>query len=140
MSDPARMMVRMASATDVLERFTPATQDWFRGAFDAPTSAQSGAWEAISGGKHALVVAPTGATGAAGAEAVAATVQRVTRVGFEVRIEVARGDATVLVTATRPQFQALGAGPGDPVWWRPAHGAPHVAAGPWAREPAGTAR
>ncbi|WP_300266659.1 ATP-dependent helicase [Microbacterium sp.] len=45
---------------DVLDRFTPATQDWFRGAFAAPTEAQAGAWEAISAGKHALVVAPTG--------------------------------------------------------------------------------
>jgi ATP-dependent helicase Lhr and Lhr-like helicase len=45
---------------DVLERFTPATQDWFRGAFPAPTPAQTGAWDAISAGKHALVVAPTG--------------------------------------------------------------------------------
>ncbi|GAB3632691.1 ATP-dependent helicase [Microbacterium shaanxiense] len=46
--------------SDVLERFTPATQDWFRGAFSAPTSAQAGAWDAISAGRHALVVAPTG--------------------------------------------------------------------------------
>ena len=45
---------------DVLERFGPATQDWFRGAFAAPTPAQLGAWDAISHGKHALVVAPTG--------------------------------------------------------------------------------
>ncbi len=45
---------------DVLERFGPATQDWFRGAFHAPTAAQKGAWEAISAGRHALVVAPTG--------------------------------------------------------------------------------
>ena len=45
---------------DVLSRFSPATQDWFRGAFAAPTSAQAGAWEAISHGRHALVVAPTG--------------------------------------------------------------------------------
>ena len=44
----------------MLERFTPATQDWFRGAFSAPTSAQAGAWDAISAGRHALVVAPTG--------------------------------------------------------------------------------
>ena len=44
----------------MLDRFTPATQDWFRGAFSAPTPAQAGAWEAISAGKHALVVAPTG--------------------------------------------------------------------------------
>ncbi|MFT4305865.1 MAG: DEAD/DEAH box helicase, partial [Microbacterium sp.] len=43
-----------------LDRFSAATQDWFRGAFDAPTPAQDGAWEAISRGRHALVVAPTG--------------------------------------------------------------------------------
>nr|WP_253375241.1 DEAD/DEAH box helicase [Okibacterium sp. HSC-33S16] len=45
---------------DVLERFSPATREWFSGAFAAPTSAQSGAWDAISRGSHALVVAPTG--------------------------------------------------------------------------------
>ena len=45
---------------DVLERFSPATRDWFRGAFAAPTAAQTGAWEAITSGDHALVVAPTG--------------------------------------------------------------------------------
>ncbi|MAP62704.1 MAG: DEAD/DEAH box helicase [Microbacterium sp.] len=50
----------MAGSGDVLERFGPATQDWFRGAFARPTDAQCGAWEAISHGKHALVVAPTG--------------------------------------------------------------------------------
>ncbi len=44
----------------MLDRFTPATQDWFRGAFAAPTNAQAGAWQAISAGRHALVVAPTG--------------------------------------------------------------------------------
>ncbi|GAB4076473.1 ATP-dependent helicase [Nostocoides australiense] len=45
---------------DVLDRFSPATQAWFRGSFPAPTPAQQGAWEAISSGKDALVVAPTG--------------------------------------------------------------------------------
>src|SRR3954447_26802520 len=45
---------------DVLDRFSPATREWFRGAFAAPTAAQEGAWEAISHGKHALVIAPTG--------------------------------------------------------------------------------
>ncbi len=44
----------------VLERFSPATRDWFSGAFAAPTPAQLGAWEAITSGAHALVVAPTG--------------------------------------------------------------------------------
>ncbi len=43
-----------------LERFSPATREWFAGAFSAPTPAQAGAWDAISSGHHALVVAPTG--------------------------------------------------------------------------------
>ena len=45
---------------DVLDRFSPATAEWFRSSFSAPTAAQAGAWEAISSGRHALVVAPTG--------------------------------------------------------------------------------
>ncbi|MGW9114307.1 ATP-dependent helicase [Microbacterium sp. NPDC055683] len=45
---------------DVLERFAEATREWFRGAFHEPTAAQAGAWEAVSKGRHALVVAPTG--------------------------------------------------------------------------------
>jgi ATP-dependent Lhr-like helicase len=45
---------------DVLERFSPATREWFRSAFAEPTAAQVGAWDAISTGQHALVVAPTG--------------------------------------------------------------------------------
>src|SRR5690554_1725661 len=44
----------------VLERFSAPTREWFRGAFPEPTAAQLGAWEAVSGGEHALVVAPTG--------------------------------------------------------------------------------
>jgi len=46
--------------SDVLGRFSPATREWFSGAFSAPTAAQLGAWDAVSGGSHALVVAPTG--------------------------------------------------------------------------------
>ncbi|MFD7656914.1 ATP-dependent helicase [Actinosynnema sp. NPDC059797] len=49
-------MVRM----DVLDRFSPATRQWFTGAFAAPTAAQAGAWEAAAAGEHALVIAPTG--------------------------------------------------------------------------------
>jgi ATP-dependent Lhr-like helicase len=45
---------------DVLELFSPATRDWFAGAFAAPTPAQEGAWRAAAAGEHALVVAPTG--------------------------------------------------------------------------------
>ncbi|MDH6180947.1 ATP-dependent Lhr-like helicase [Microbacteriaceae bacterium SG_E_30_P1] len=44
----------------VLERFSPATRDWFEGAFAEPTPAQLGAWDAVASGQHALVVAPTG--------------------------------------------------------------------------------
>jgi ATP-dependent Lhr-like helicase len=47
-------------AADVLERFSPATREWFRSNFAAPTAAQAGAWDAISSGRHTLVVAPTG--------------------------------------------------------------------------------
>jgi len=50
----------MVGMGDVLERFSPATREWFRGAFAAPTPAQEGAWDAISHGRHALVIAPTG--------------------------------------------------------------------------------
>jgi ATP-dependent Lhr-like helicase len=45
---------------DPLERFGEATRTWFGAAFAAPTPAQTGAWEAIGAGRHALVVAPTG--------------------------------------------------------------------------------
>ncbi|MCO4274754.1 DEAD/DEAH box helicase [Pseudarthrobacter sp. HLT3-5] len=41
-------------------RFSRPTRDWFLGAFAEPTPAQTGAWNAISSGSHALVVAPTG--------------------------------------------------------------------------------
>ncbi|WP_245550787.1 ATP-dependent helicase [Nocardia paucivorans] len=40
--------------------FSPATQEWFDGAFPAPTAAQVGAWRAIAAGEHTLVIAPTG--------------------------------------------------------------------------------
>ncbi|MGP3957245.1 Lhr family helicase [Nonomuraea sp. 3N208] len=36
------------------------TRQWFTGAFQAPTTAQEGAWESISRGDNTLVVAPTG--------------------------------------------------------------------------------
>ncbi|MDO5493969.1 MAG: ATP-dependent helicase, partial [Nesterenkonia sp.] len=49
-----------AAPEDVLELFTEPTREWFRAAFGAPTSAQSGAWRAVSEGRNALVVAPTG--------------------------------------------------------------------------------
>ncbi|NUT99865.1 MAG: DEAD/DEAH box helicase, partial [Saccharothrix sp.] len=45
---------------DVQADFSPATRQWFAGAFAAPTAAQVGAWEAAAAGEHALVIAPTG--------------------------------------------------------------------------------
>lgn len=43
-----------------LDAFSPATRNWFTGAFSAPTAAQEGAWRAIGEGSDVLVVAPTG--------------------------------------------------------------------------------
>lgn len=43
-----------------MAQFSRPTRDWFLGAFSEPTPAQNGAWQAISSGSHALVVAPTG--------------------------------------------------------------------------------
>jgi ATP-dependent helicase Lhr and Lhr-like helicase len=43
-----------------LDRFSPATRAWFTASFAAPTSAQTGAWEAITEARNALVIAPTG--------------------------------------------------------------------------------
>jgi ATP-dependent Lhr-like helicase len=47
-------------SSDVLDLFSPATRQWFTGAFATPTEAQTGAWRAAAAGEHALVVAPTG--------------------------------------------------------------------------------
>jgi len=43
-----------------LDRFAPATRDWFAGTFPAPTPAQEQAWDSIADGEHTLVIAPTG--------------------------------------------------------------------------------
>ncbi|MDQ1049049.1 ATP-dependent Lhr-like helicase [Streptomyces sp. V4I2] len=50
----------VSSAHQALKAFSPATRGWFTGAFDAPTAAQAGAWQAITAGSDVLVVAPTG--------------------------------------------------------------------------------
>ncbi len=47
-------------SASVWEGFGEATRTWFEAAFAEPTPAQVGAWAAISAGRHALVVAPTG--------------------------------------------------------------------------------
>ena len=43
-----------------LDVFSPATRAWFAGAFQAPTAAQEGAWQALAEDSDVLVVAPTG--------------------------------------------------------------------------------
>ncbi|GAA1261169.1 ATP-dependent helicase [Arthrobacter pascens] len=48
------------SSVDSMGQFSRPTREWFLGAFSEPTPAQRGAWNAISSGSHALVVAPTG--------------------------------------------------------------------------------
>ncbi|MDY3127457.1 MAG: ATP-dependent helicase [Corynebacterium sp.] len=47
-------------AKNVVEKLNPAVRGWFEDVFAAPTEVQSQAWEAISAGHHALLVAPTG--------------------------------------------------------------------------------
>ena len=49
-----------SGAAAPMGRFSRPTREWFLGAFSEPTPAQAGAWNAISSGSHALVVAPTG--------------------------------------------------------------------------------
>ncbi|MDQ4058929.1 MAG: DEAD/DEAH box helicase, partial [Actinomycetota bacterium] len=49
-----------AAPADSLARFSEPTRRWFSGAFETPTSAQVGAWDAITSGDNALVIAPTG--------------------------------------------------------------------------------
>lgn len=48
------------SKESILTRFRPQVATWFQDVFKEPTSVQRQAWEAISTGEHALVVAPTG--------------------------------------------------------------------------------
>ncbi len=59
-ADPGTGPDATPGAAQVLGRFSEATRAWFTGAFEAPTPAQLGAWDAVSRGQHALVVAPTG--------------------------------------------------------------------------------
>jgi sulfate transport system ATP-binding protein len=59
-------------------------------------------------------------------DATRGEVERITRIGFEVRVELTVGDQPVLVTMTRTQAQALGLTAGDLAWVRPTPGAPTV--------------
>ncbi|MCC3276341.1 ATP-dependent helicase [Arthrobacter sp. zg-Y20] len=60
MTSASSVQALSRQARSVLGKFTPATREWFEGAFAAPTPAQLGAWDAVSEGANALVVAPTG--------------------------------------------------------------------------------
>jgi sulfate transport system ATP-binding protein len=59
----------------------------------------------------------------------AGRIERVVRVGFEVRAHVTVGSDTVLVTLTRAEFHALGVSEGDAVWIALVPGAPTVPVG-----------
>src|SRR5919199_5320316 len=48
------------ASSPALERFSELTRSWFDSSFTAPTPAQEAAWEAVSSGRDALVIAPTG--------------------------------------------------------------------------------
>jgi len=43
-----------------LEAFSERTREWFAGAFEGPTEAQTQGWPAIASGEHVLISAPTG--------------------------------------------------------------------------------
>ncbi|MDY5840769.1 MAG: DEAD/DEAH box helicase, partial [Corynebacterium camporealensis] len=45
---------------NILDRFRPQVGQWFQEVFAGPTAVQAQAWDVISQGNHALVVAPTG--------------------------------------------------------------------------------
>ncbi|HEY4377522.1 MAG TPA: sulfate ABC transporter ATP-binding protein [Acidimicrobiales bacterium] len=53
-------------------------------------------------------------------DAVPATIARLLRVGFEVRVEATAGDESVALQLTRGQSEGLGLAEGNPVWLRPA--------------------
>ncbi|HEX6687660.1 MAG TPA: DEAD/DEAH box helicase, partial [Solirubrobacterales bacterium] len=51
---------KAGAKTDPLAPFSEPVRRWFEASFEAPTPAQAGGWEAISGGANALICAPTG--------------------------------------------------------------------------------
>jgi len=51
---------RPSGRPDPLGRFSVITHEWFTSTFDAPTTAQADAWNAIADGHNTLVIAPTG--------------------------------------------------------------------------------
>jgi ATP-dependent helicase Lhr and Lhr-like helicase len=51
---------KATAGSDPLAPFSAPVRRWFEASFEAPTPAQAGGWEAISGGANALICAPTG--------------------------------------------------------------------------------
>jgi sulfate transport system ATP-binding protein len=74
---------------------------------------------------HDLDLSPTPVPGA-----LAGRVERIARIGFEVRIDITAEDEVIVATTTRPELRQLGLAEGAPVWIRVTEGAPTVAAGP----------
>ncbi len=56
----ARALADPEAAAEVMQRFSPVVREWFDLTFPAPTSAQVQGWDAISEGRHSLILAPTG--------------------------------------------------------------------------------
>jgi ATP-dependent helicase Lhr and Lhr-like helicase len=59
-TSPPSAAASRPAGDDPLAGFGAPARDWFTGAFQAPTTAQAGAWSAIGEGSDVLVVAPTG--------------------------------------------------------------------------------
>jgi len=51
---------KTSKRSDPLAPFSAPVRRWFEASFEGPTPAQTGGWEAISSGDHALICAPTG--------------------------------------------------------------------------------
>ena len=51
---------KLGDTEGTMRQFAEATREWFRSQFGTPTPAQEQAWETISSGTNALIIAPTG--------------------------------------------------------------------------------
>jgi len=52
--------LKASAEPDPLAPFSAPVRRWFESSFEGPTPAQTGGWEAISGGSNTLICAPTG--------------------------------------------------------------------------------
>src|SRR5690348_4576658 len=53
-------MPKRPRVSPVLKPFHPLVREWFRETFGAPSAPQEQGWPAIAGGRHTLILAPTG--------------------------------------------------------------------------------